>query len=152
MDSIKLLTSKEVIVSPTFVTVHENSGDPICELVYKSTTINSTLFIRKIVGIGTAFWFWKHENIEWGKMLYQAHGTGPSWVSLGDKASLDLVRFYDGQDFIHDPRAMYIDDKNAKCVLEDYLVNGKRSGSIEWTLEDELTERLGAEGAFDGIE
>ena len=102
--------------------------------------------------MGVAFWYCEHDELEFGKFFYNAKGTGPNWVSVLAEDSLELISEFDGQDHHSEPRMFYVEEESVESIFGEFLRNGGRSDSIKWELEDEVIERLGSQGCFDGIE
>lgn len=150
--SLYLLASDRRFETPGLQEILDRMQDPAFELVFQSASQRSSLIAKRAPNVGVAFWYCEHDELEFGKFFYRAQGTGPNWVSVLAEDSLELVRESDGQDQHSVPRMFYVDEEMAETVVREFIRTGSRCDSIQWELEDEVIERLGSQGCFDGIE
>lgn len=152
MSKVYLLATDKRIESPSQQEVLDRVEDPVFELVFHSSSHSSSLGVTLIPDVGAAFYFYDLFNVSFGDFYYTASDCGDNWVSVLPEDTLELVRHYDGQDYQHTPRVMFVSEEFMPDVLNYFMHTGRRSDMIQWELEDALTERLGSMGAFDSIE
>lgn len=152
MANLGLQTNTKRIESPDLEQVWNSIQDAPISLEFQSQAHCATLVGKYHPELGVAFWYCEHEKLERDGRFQKAIGTGPMWVTVMPEDSLELITYSDGQDDHSEPRMYYLEVEDADPILLEFMKSGRRSDVCKWELEDDVIDRLGSQGCFDGIE